>query len=94
MEEPPLPLGVLSVASAGGSAVTIHLIGPRSRQQLPVACEDCIATTGVSVSIRDVFDPERIAFRLNDPQGVLPPPFPVFDSWTRFREDEPVNEGG
>ena len=41
--------------------------------------------TGVSVSVRNVFDPDRIAFRLNDPDGVLPLPFPVFARWTEFR---------
>ena len=78
-------------ATADGSEITIRLIDPGSRQQFPVACEDCIDTGGVSISIRDLFDAERIAFRLNDPNGVLPPPFPVFDSWTRFREDEIVD---
>jgi hypothetical protein len=75
-------------ATADGSEVTIHLVAPRSRQQFPVECEDCIDTAGVSIAIRDLFDAERITFRINDPSGVLPPPFPVFDSWTRFREDE------
>ena len=75
-------------ATDDGSEVTIHLVDPRSTQQFPVECDDCIDTTGVSISIRNLFDAERIAFKLNDPNGVLPRPFPVFDSWTRFREDE------
>ncbi|WP_419165155.1 hypothetical protein [Candidatus Palauibacter sp.] len=39
-------------------------------------------------AVRDVFDEEWIRFRVNDPDGALPSPFPVFTSWTRFREDE------
>lgn len=73
------------------SEVTIHLDGPRSKQELPDRCDDCIQTSGVSISIRNVFDGERIAFKLNDPDGVLPSPFPVFESWTRFTEDEIVH---
>ena len=44
----------------------------------------------MSVSVRDFLRREAIAFRLNDPGGVLPSPFPVFDTWTRFIEDEIV----
>ena len=33
-----------------------------------------------------MFDEGRIAFRLNDPEGVLPEPFPIFGSWTVFEE--------
>ena len=40
----------------------------------------------------DVLRGDEIAFRLNDPQGVLPPPFPVFGTWTQFDEDEPMNQ--
>ena len=68
--------------------MTITFVGPVTRQQFPEACEDCIGTSGVTISIRDVFDAERISFRVNDPEGVLPSPFPVFGSWTRFEEDE------
>ena len=74
--------------AADGSDVTIHFVEPQTRQQFPEACEGCIETSGVSISIRNVFDAERIAFRLNDPEGNLPSPFPVFGSWTTFREDE------
>ena len=75
-------------AGAAGSEITISFADPRTRQQFPEACENCIDTSGVSISIRNVFDAERIAFRLNDPEGNLPAPFPVFGSWTTFREDE------
>ena len=72
----------------GASTITIHFVEPRSMQLFPTACENCIATDGVSISVRNVFDEGRIQFRLNDPEGVLPSPFPVFGSWTSFREDE------
>ena len=75
-------------AGAAGSEITISFADPRTRQQFPEACENCIDTSGVSISIRNLFDAERIAFRLNDPEGNLPAPFPVFGSWTTFREDE------
>lgn len=76
-----------------GSEVTVRFIEPRTRQQFPTRCEDCVPISGFSVSIRDVFDKEKIEFRLNDPEGVLPSPFPVFTSWTRFNEDEVFNGG-
>ena len=74
--------------SGDSGEVTITFVGPVTRQQFPEACEDCIETSGVTISIRDVFDAERISFRVNDPEGNLPSPFPVFGSWTRFEEDE------
>ena len=70
------------------SEIKIHFIQPSSRRILPDRCENCIETAGISISIRDVFDSERIAFKLNDPDDSLPSPFPVFQSWTKFREDE------
>ena len=70
------------------SEVTIYLDGPKSAQELPTRCDNCIQTSGFSISIRDAFDSEKISFKLNDPNGILPPPFPVFESWTKFTEDE------
>ena len=55
---------------------------------LPTQCENCIGTSEISISVRDVFDSEKISFKLNDPDESLPSPFPVFKSWTKFREDE------
>ncbi len=72
----------------GGATVTVYFDEPSSTQGFPTSCEDCIQTEGLSISIRDVFDSEKISFRLNDPERVLPPPFPVFASWTRFEESE------
>ena len=71
-----------------GQMVTLYPVAPRTLQQFPTECGGCIDVTSVSVSVRNVFDSDRIAFRLNDPDGVLPLPFPVFAQWTEFREDE------
>lgn len=71
-----------------GSEIKIYFTGPSSERTLPTPCENCIEMPGISISIRDVFDSEKISFRLNDPDKILPSPFPVFKSWTKFREDE------
>ena len=71
-----------------GSEVTLQFNDPRGRQIIPEGCETCVDTHAVSISVMNVFDPARIAFRVNDPYGVLQSPFPVFNSWTRFGEDE------
>ena len=70
------------------SEVTIYFNEPSAVQELPTKCGNCIQTSGFSISIRNVFDDEKIRFKLNDPDNVLPLPFPVFKSWTKFREDE------
>lgn len=71
-----------------GSEIKIYFTEPSSERILPDPCEDCIETSGISISVRDVFDSEKISFKLNDPDKRLPSPFPVFKSWTKFREDE------
>lgn len=71
-----------------GSEIKMYFNEPRSERILPTRCDDCIETSGISISVRDVFESEKIAFKLNDPDGSLPSPFPVFKSWTTFREDE------
>ena len=71
-----------------GSEIKLYFIEPSSTRTLTNRCENCIETAGISISIRNVFDSERIAFKLNDPDSSLPSPFPVFQSWTKFREDE------
>ena len=70
------------------SEIKIYFTEPSSERILPDRCEDCIETSEISISIRDVFNSERISFKLNDPDEHLPSPFPVFKSWTKFREDE------
>ena len=71
-----------------GSEIKIYFTEPSSMRTLPDPCEDCIETSGISISIREVFDSEQIRFKLSDPDKRLPSPFPMFKSWTRFREDE------
>ncbi len=71
-----------------GSEIKIYFNEPRSMRVLPNQCEDCIETIGISISIRDVFDGGKMSFKLNNPDKILPSPFPVFQSWTKFREDE------
>ena len=70
------------------SEFKIYFIEPSSERILPTQCQDCIETSGVSISIREIFDKDKIRFKLGDPDKSLPSPFPVFESWTKFREDE------
>ena len=70
------------------SNITIYFENPRSERILTEQCINCIPSNGFSISIRNVLDEDEIEFRLNDPDGVLPSPFPVFGGWTRFNEDE------
>ena len=70
------------------SEIKIYFTEPSSERILPTQCGNCIETSGISISIRDVFDSKKISFKLNDPDERLPSPFPVFKSWTKFREDE------
>ena len=74
-----------------GSEFTISFNEPGSAQEFPTECDNCVPTSGVSISVRDLFDEEKISFKLNDPDNVLPLPFPVFKSWNRFSEDEYFN---
>ena len=74
--------------ASDNSEFKVFFIGPFSARAFPEKCENCVQTTGVSVLIRDLFDKGRTTFKINDPDGILPRPFPVFDSWTKFSEDE------
>ncbi len=71
-----------------GSEYRLYFDSPNSHQNLPNKCDNCIETAGISISIRNLYDSDRIEFRVNDPDDSLPSPFPVFTSWTRFSEDE------
>ncbi|MCY3807178.1 MAG: hypothetical protein OXG55_10365 [bacterium] len=51
-----------------------------------MASRTALATTG-AMAVISVFDAEQIAFKVNDPNGVLQAPFAVFDTWIRFGED-------
>lgn len=73
-----------------GSHITIHLEHPSSRQDFPTSCGGCIPIAGVSISAKNAFDSAKITFKLIDPRGKLPPPFPAFESWARLAEDEYV----
>ena len=73
------------------SQITIYFEDPRFYQGFAVRCDDCIDASVVTISIRNVFDSDNLAFRLNDPTESLPSPFPVFQSWIRFTEDEVMN---
>ena len=72
---------------------TVHFEDPRSTQNLPTLCDNCIDAAGISISIRDYADRGSADFKINDQDNVLPAPFPVFESWTKFAEDEYVNGG-
>ncbi len=74
--------------AGNGSEFRISFVTPNSTQTFPEKCDNCIQTSGVSISIRDLFDSGKISFKVNDPDGNLPSPFPVFKSWTKFSEDE------
>jgi hypothetical protein len=71
-----------------GSEYRIYFEAPRSQQILPTECDDCIETTGISISIQNLFDSKKIRFRLNINNDNFPRPFPIFESWTKFNEDE------
>lgn len=77
--------------SRNRSEATLYPIKPRTRQQFPTQCSNCIDTTEVSVSVKNLTKPDRIEFRVNDPKDVLPSPFPVFTKWTKFREPQLMN---
>ena len=72
----------------GGSEYRLFFENPQSEQLLPNRCENCIKSEGVSISIRNLFDEDKIEFKINDKDNNLTIPFPVFSSWTRFSEDE------
>ncbi|MDD9973564.1 MAG: hypothetical protein OXU27_06130 [Candidatus Poribacteria bacterium] len=71
-----------------GSEYRIYFDAPRSVQILPTQCNNCIETSGVSISVRNLFDSKRIRFKLNIDNDNFPRPFPIFESWTKFSEDE------
>ncbi len=72
----------------GGSEYRLYFEDPHSHQNLPSICENCIETKGVSISIRNLYNKDKIEFKINDQNSSLPTPFPVFKSWTDFSEDE------
>ncbi len=71
-----------------GSEYRIYFEAPHSRQIIPTECDNCIETTGISISIQNLFNREKIRFKLNIENDNFPRPFPIFESWTKFNEDE------
>ena len=54
----------------------------------PEECTDCIDVRGMSVLVHRYHLDDELRFALWDSIGHLPPPFPVFESWTSFEEIE------
>ena len=71
-----------------GSEYRLVPIGPRSSRTLPTSCENCIPASGLSISVRNLFDGGNLQFKLNNSGNRLPPPFPVYENWTTWIEDE------
>ena len=71
-----------------GSAYTLVLIEPSSSRSLPAPCENCIPVSGLSISVRNLFNGGNIQFKLNNAGNRLPLPFPIFDEWSTWLEDE------
>ena len=67
---------------------TLYPVAPRTWRQLPSECGHCVDAKGVSASVKNILGLDRTVFRVNDPGGVPPEPFPGFTTWTEFREDE------
>jgi hypothetical protein len=59
---------------------------PTVERQVPEG-GDSVIVTGLTILVRDYFKKDEIQFALLDSLAHLPPPFPVFDQWTRFVED-------
>ncbi len=71
-----------------GSEYRLFFESPSSHQNLPNTCDNCIETEDISISVRNLFHKNKLEFRINDPNERLPIPFPVFNTWTKFSEDE------
>lgn len=54
------------------SEFKIYFIESRLERILPTQCENCIEISGNSISVRAVFNSEKISFKLNDPDKSLP----------------------
>lgn len=71
-----------------GSEYTLVPIDPSSSRSLPAPCENCIPVSGLSISVRNLFNGGNIQFKLNNAGNRLPLPFPIFDEWSTWSEDE------
>lgn len=63
---------------------------PTVERLVPEGGGDPIDPDGLMVLVRDYGRQAHIQFAVLDSAGVLPAPLPVFDSWTRFVEDDEV----
>ena len=63
---------------AGDTIFTGFFDNPSSTQEFPDPCDGCIEIEQFSISFRNVFSSDKNAFCLNDPERMLPLPFPVF----------------
>lgn len=66
----------------------LHIRNGVVERTRPEECTDCIDVRGMSVLIRRYHLDDDMRFVLWDSIGHLPPPFPVFQSWTSFEEIE------
>ena len=66
----------------------LHISGAVVERTRPEGCTDCIDVRGMSVLIHRYHLDDDLKFALWDSIGHLPPPFPVFESWTSFEEIE------
>ncbi len=71
-----------------GSEYTLFPVEPTSSRSLPTLCENCIPVSGLSISVRNLFDGGNIQFKVNNAGNGLPVPFPVFEDWATWSEDE------
>lgn len=66
----------------------LHIYDAVVERTSPEECTDCIDVRGLSVLIHRYHLDDDLRFVLWDSIGHLPPPFPVFESWTSFEEIE------
>ncbi len=71
-----------------GSEYRLIPVEPISMRSLPTSCEDCITVSGLSISVRNLLNGGNIQFKLNNAGNQLPTPFPVFEGWSAWSEDE------
>lgn len=63
---------------------------PTVERLVPEDGGDPVDPEGLMILVRDYGRNEEIRFALQDSAGALPSPFPVFERWTRFVEDDVV----
>ena len=76
-----------SISRTGPDEYTLLFTDPIPWQELPTPCGDCIDPSGVSIAVKGL-ESGPVAFKVHDPDGQLPPPFPMLADWTAFGEDQ------